>query len=88
MLLPMMKMTMMIRVMMMLMKVTTSILYGWYFRWMGSVRSLTSIVTMTTVIPWAEERGGYNDDADDDNYDDDDFDDDNDLSTVRFQMCP
>ena len=35
------------------------------------MRSPTSIVTMTTVIPWAEERGGYNDDADDDNYDDD-----------------
>ena len=46
-----------------------------------------SIVTMTTVIPWAEERGGYNEDADDDNYDDD-GDDDDDFSTVRFQMCP
>ena len=28
------------------------------FRWTGSVKILTSIVTMTTDIPWAEDHGG------------------------------
>ena len=35
------------------------------------MRNLTSIVTMTTVIPWAEDPGGYNDDDDDDDDDND-----------------
>ena len=49
---------------------------------------------MTMVIPWAEERGGYNDDADDDNDvndkddnrhdNDDDDNDDDDL--CRFEV--
>ena len=41
------------------------------FRWTGSVKSLTSIATMTTDIPWAEDHGGFNDYGDDDDeYDD------------------
>ena len=54
---------------------------------------------MTMVIPWAEERGGYNEDADDDNDDndnDDDDDDDNDddngdddtMSTLLVNITP